>query len=709
MDLIKKHLFTYLFLICFWLNAQQQKTILPSSPDFNKIATLEKEKIIELYDLFDKDQKSAYHKTHLIKKKLRTDRQKANASHLIAIYFNQRGNIDSAMYYAKKMLEFKHIKDPENLKKIHSSAIEKIANCYFQKGLHEESKRWRIKGLEISKDLDPYYYYSHIFGLGLAYLETDEYDLSIAYFKKCLNDKVPANLAYGSYLNLGDVYGKMKNYPLSNEYLTKAIDFCIEYNDNKGLAIAYSNLGKNKEEENKLNEAIGNYKKVIEITDKNEYYNIGISARQYLAELYSKTGDFKDSELLLTSSLKLARKYGLLGNQMKIYKALKNNAISRNNLKKALSYQDDYYLIKDSIYGLQKHQEVNELEIKFKTSEKEKKIEELQFQKTKQELIVKNQIETLENLRLQKKIKEKINESKILELQIATERRKNQVTYLKKDQEHKKSEIKRQEAKQKSLYFVFGIILLFLMGILILYLQRLKAQRSLIKKEKEVSEEKIKTLIKDQELKLIKATLSGKNKERKRVAQQLHDSIGGNLAAIKLQLSNLLDQPTSIDCICDQLDETYKQVRYLSHNLIPKKILEKDFILLLKEYTKNIGGASDLKVQITAYPENEINQLDEELLNTVFTIIQELLTNTIKHANATKIEIQLDLIESILHCIYEDNGKGFNEQKNTRGIGISNIKSKVGQLDGNLDIDSHPKRGTIVNINIPLKLNKHEV
>ncbi|WP_254514275.1 sensor histidine kinase [Aquimarina sp. EL_43] len=222
------------------------------------------------------------------------------------------------------------------------------------------------------------------------------------------------------------------------------------------------------------------------------------------------------------------------------------------------------------------------------------------------------------------------------------------------------------------------------------------------KKEKEIGEQKIEALIRDQELKLIKTSISIQDKERNRIAQELHDRIGGNLAAIKLQFGLAKENLRKMDAIYQQIDDTYKQVRTLSHDLIPKKFRHNNFIQLLKEYMQNIGNASKLSIHISTYSENKINEIDHSFHNELFSVFQELITNTIKHANARKVEIQIDLIDNYIHIIFEDNGKGFDTSVTSLGIGLTNIESRIQKLSGVMHVDSRLKRGTIITIEIPI-------
>ncbi|MNS72494.1 Oxygen sensor histidine kinase NreB [compost metagenome] len=249
-----------------------------------------------------------------------------------------------------------------------------------------------------------------------------------------------------------------------------------------------------------------------------------------------------------------------------------------------------------------------------------------------------------------------------------------------------------------------------IIALLFQFYKRFKIQHLLNIKQNEISSQKINSILKEQELELIKASISGQDKERQRISQELHDSIGGNLAAIKLQVNHLNSSNFSnIQKISLQLDETYQQVRNLSHTLLPKKFSQNKFLEVLESYLSNISEASKIKISYIPYPKKEINELDEIIQFEIFKIIQELLTNTIKHAKASEIEIQLNYIENIFNLLFEDNGIGFQTENNSKGIGLINLENRIKKLNGSLVIDSKQKRGTIFNIEIPIFQSKAKI
>lgn len=363
---------------------------------------------------------------------------------------------------------------------------------------------------------------------------------------------------------------------------------------------------------------------------------------------------FKKAKKMYYNALAFAEESGITKHNIYIYERLKELAIEEKNYKEALGYTEKTNQIQDSLNKLQKDKEIAKLEVQYETLKKEKEI-----------------------------------------------------TVLKNSEMQKALEIERQKSQKNTLIYAFILILIPLGGLLFLYYQKLKTQNLLNKKQKEIGERKIDTLIKDQELKLIKTAIRAQDKERTRIAQKLHDCIGGNLAAIKLQFSSVKEDSENLAAIYKQLDDTYNQVRILSHDLIPAKFKLSNFIELLREYMKNIGNASEVEINITAYRENKINDLDPSFHNELFAVFQELITNTMKHANASKVQIQVDLIENSICIIYEDNGKGYDTSVAMHGIGLSNIKNRIQNLSGIMNIDSQLGRGTIftIEIGVPIAIS----
>jgi signal transduction histidine kinase len=646
----------------------------------NKLGESEEKKIVtNLYSIYNKGQEKAAFKAAA--KFLRTARynnNKASAVLLQAYYYNKRSVIDSSIYYAEQALKFNNKISNDSLKqRLYSLGYNLMAVNYKKKGLYDVSKKWHLKGMEASqKYKESNLYYTHLHGLAGVYNSLGDNVNALKSYKECLLYKKDEEISLGSYINIGDIYASLKDYEKANTYYELGKQLSEKTENQYAQAVIMLSIGTNYQLQNKLEEAIKFYKEAVILADRNELNQIGLVARANIGAYYTDQKNYKEAKAILSSALQKAIHYGYFNNQIAFYDGLKDIALLEDDYKTAFKYLDRSTKLRDSIGKIQQITEINELEVKYKT---------------------------LENMHLQEEISKKITENTILFFQNSSQKKLSEISLLKKDKQLKELEIKQE--KETKLFTIFGflIVLIPVVGLLLQYYKRLKTQRLLNIQQAEISTQNINNILKEQELKLIKAAISGQDKERQRISKELHDSIGGNLAAIKLQLNHLvISSSPKIVNVTTLLDETYQQVRNLSHNLIPKKFKHHKFCEVLESYLNNIGEASDIQTMFTVFPKKDIDDLNEEIQIETFKIIQELLTNTIKHAKATRIDLQLNLIDNTLNIMFEDNGIGFNPDNLKPGIGFINLETRIEELHGSFVIDSKLKRGTIVNIEIPI-------
>ncbi|EJL65173.1 tetratricopeptide repeat-containing sensor histidine kinase [Flavobacterium sp. CF136] len=666
----------------------------------------EKKTVTAIYSLYNNgEEKKALRSVKTFLKNAKYPSNIASAVLLQAYYYNKRSILDSSIYYTNQALKFNAKITNDSLKnRLFSLEYNLMGLNYIRKGLFEVSKKWHLKGLEVSqkyKETD--LYYTHLHGLAGVYNSLKDSKNALKLFKECLDYKKDEEITLGSYINIGDIYSDLKDYEKANYYYNKGKELSEKTNNQQARAVITLSLGANYQLQEKTNDAIKMYNEVVSIADKNELNQIALIARGNIGDAYIDLKKYKEAKEIFISALQKATIYGYLNDQVYFYNELKKIAVLQNDYKDAFDYLNKATKLKDSINKVQQIKEINELEIKYKTAQKEKEIRLLQFDNTTKKLKLEKQEEAIENMNLQEEISQKITENTILFFQNSSQKKLSEISLLKKDQQLKSLEIKQEKETKLLTIFGFLIVLLPIIGLLLQYYKRLKTQRLLNIQQAEISTQNINNLLKDQELKLIKASISGQDKERQRISQELHDSIGGNLAAIKLQLNHLvISSSPKIKNLTALLDETYQQVRNLSHTLIPKKFTHHKFCEVLESYFNNIGEASNITTSFTVYPKKEIDALNEEIQIEIFKIIQELLTNTIKHAKASKIDLQLNLIENILNILFEDNGIGFNPDDYKPGIGFINLENRIDKLSGSFVIDSKFKRGTIANIEIPV-------
>lgn len=573
----------------------------------------------------------------------------------LAEHHMKKGNTDSILKYGNLYQKELGNWDKSDIEKNQQYAkahyFMGVGNAF--NGLLEKSTEWHIKGIQAAEESKfEEYEYKNKVGLAKSYLLKANPDKAIPILNETLTEfgskfSVITNKAL---IMIGNAHLKKEEYEKANTYFDKALKMATDFKD---LEMELTTRLKQAQ----LAEALGE--------DGKAFTGYEDTREQALEEGYTA--------LYFEGSLLLAKYYYSIGQYETANIALSFayiNAIDRENLqfqKDALSVQarcyrklEDYenaYAVMTQLFGVvneinskQQKAIIQELEIQYETLEKEKEIIELEEGKLERE-----------------------------------------------------AELKRQKTIKNAFLIGFLIILIPIIALLYLYYQKIQAQSELAKKQEEINQQKVTTLVQEQELNLIKAAIEGQDEERKRIAQDLHDSIGGNLAGIKLQFASLEGDSEKLKTLTNQIDETYQLVRNISHTLISKKFKQNAFTELIREFAKSISNTGELEIGFHPHPEKEINTIDKKHQTEIYKIIQELMTNTVKHAEASIVDIHLSLIDNELSILFEDNGKGFDSSSTTNGIGFENIKNRINELLGTLHIDSVLERGTVVSITIPIK------
>ena len=264
--------------------------------------------------------------------------------------------------------------------------------------------------------------------------------------------------------------------------------------------------------------------------------------------------------------------------------------------------------------------------------------------------------------------------------------------------------IEQQKKKQnRNIAFGLGGLLLF-GGITFLLIQKNTKRKQLFaEQEKELQTQKLATVLKEQELTSIDAMIEGQEKERQRIANDLHDDLGGLMATVKLHFNALKEKqsPELYDKTTKLLDEAYNKVRTVAHTKNSGVMAKKGLLKAVNDMAKTISASNKLKVDVIDYGLE--SRLENSLELTIFRIIQELTANIIKHAKATEATIHITNHNESLNIMVEDNGIGFNTKtiRKSSGMGIHSIDKRIENLGGTVTIESEHKKGTTVIIDIP--------
>jgi signal transduction histidine kinase len=364
-----------------------------------------------------------------------------------------------------------------------------------------------------------------------------------------------------------------------------------------------------------------------------------------LAQIYFDRGDIDKAELTLGDAESQIEKNDKDINLLyfKIFKA-------KNDLNKALLYLEEYVILQDSVYQKSFENTLAEFEARYQTQQIENEL-------TKQ-----------------------------------------------------KAQNAENKLKLRTSYGLIGGLLLLSGFAFIFYKNRLKHQSLMNAKEQELHSERIKQLEQENKVLALNAMIEGQEAERLRIAQDLHDGLGGLLTTVKAHFNSIEKEINAIknlnvyDKTNDLIDKACIEVRRIAHNMVPHSIQISGLHGAMSDL-KNSIESQGLTCELDMYHMDEVN-LSQEKLSMIYRVIQEISNNTIKHANASHLFIQLMKMDDSLHIIVEDNGKGFdiNEVVTKKGLGLKSIDSRVKFLNGTIHYDSSPNHGTTVNIEIPLSI-----
>jgi len=215
--------------------------------------------------------------------------------------------------------------------------------------------------------------------------------------------------------------------------------------------------------------------------------------------------------------------------------------------------------------------------------------------------------------------------------------------------------------------------------------------------------------------KLIEAVIQTEEKERKRIASDLHDGLGPLLSAAKLYFQAYIDakdlesRSTIETRLISIIDSAIDDSTRISHNISPQILEKYGLQIALENFISEIDIHKNINFELSF---EKIHRFDLKVELTIYRTILELIHNTIKHAKATRVCLKIFVSEDMLKVLYEDNGIGFSAEEKTdmkQGMGLKNIKNRVVSLKGNVVFDSRPDEGMKASIIIPYKaIDLHE-
>ncbi len=270
--------------------------------------------------------------------------------------------------------------------------------------------------------------------------------------------------------------------------------------------------------------------------------------------------------------------------------------------------------------------------------------------------------------------------------------------------QRKEQQLKLQKAEIRNknyLLWGFAFIGLLLVLVSISIYRRKKVQDKLTFQQ---------AIMKQQDM-ATRAIIVAEENERSRIAADLHDGVGQMMSAAKMNLSVFeteLDfrneqQKVSFENVIGLIDESCKEIRSVSHQMMPNALLKSGLASAVKEFIDKIDHRV---IKVSLHTEGLQERIDPNIETVLYRVIQECVNNVLKHSGASQLDISLIKDADGIAATIEDNGKGFDATDNNKfeGIGLKNITSRINYLKGTIEFDSAPGKGTLVAIHVPLTL-----
>lgn len=258
----------------------------------------------------------------------------------------------------------------------------------------------------------------------------------------------------------------------------------------------------------------------------------------------------------------------------------------------------------------------------------------------------------------------------------------------------------------------FGAVILALFFMVRDYRHRLATNRLLAEQNEKINQQTIRQLEDTLRIESMQSMLEGQESERKRIANDLHDSLGGLLAATKMRMENLagkipvLGQNEEFAKVQGLLNDTIAETRQIARNLQPGSLHRFGLVKAVHDLIVRFRGEGVPAIDFQHF--GDYSGLDHTIALNCYRIVQELLQNSIKHAQASEILVQLTRTENELALLVEDNGVGYDPQSVVKGMGTDNLSQRVQFIHGEISVQSTEGQGTSTMVTVPMTDKKYQ-
>ncbi len=590
-----------------------------------------------------------------------------------------------AVFYREKLQECKD-----------AQWIHGVIHCAYQLGLAYKNSGDYDKGLAVFREALGLSYINSGYrgmlpkiynGIGSIFLVQGQMESSVRCFHQGISllHYDTTGVAAGSlYNNLAGVLTRMKRYEEALNYLEKAATLAEQQQNDRLLCNVLSNKGSVFFLQQDYSRALFYFENLLKLSREKEIvqmehsslYNIGMiyMAREmpdkalyyfqkmqridgYINPYNATAGDLAigkayfslrqmdHAERLLKEVAAKAARFELNNELIKAHDVLSRLYQEKGDFRKAFLHKDTFHFLNEKFESRQVLNNINHLEAKFRTAQKDKEIAQQHLQLNRQE----------------------------------------------RDLERNKT----------WLYLALAgtvLLIVILMGIARMYRQRQKLHANhiqMLQRDQEIFRQ-------EREIAELKAIMQGEEKERARIARELHDGIVSTLSATRLHFSTLVSRIKNSSYeeefreILDQIADATQELRVTAQNLTPEILMQNGLLDAVDQFCRKISKVSGLEIDFEAI--GTLPPLQEDFELSLYRMIQELIHNVVKHARASGMIIQISSRNDRLYVSVEDNGVGIyahQDGKHSTGTGLKNIDARMKVMNGKMHIDSD-QNGTAV-------------
>jgi signal transduction histidine kinase len=450
-------------------------------------------------------------------------------------------------------------------------------------------------------------------------------------------------------ITLASALIEQKKYKEAFPHIIKAKEVAQKRNDHYVLELAYFNLASYYSFYKKdYAQAVGNAEKALE--EAKLLGNPWEEARvlDNLSGFYFYNKQFEKAKASALKALELSRSIKFQEIELGALHFLAQTEAYSGDSKSAYNHLLQSWDLKDSVFNEESQRQINYMEAIYQTEKKEKEI-----------------------------------------LKLHTEKQINELT------------IKRRN----SIILTLFVTIVLLLGISFLIYRNIKHKRAISEKLLELEKHRVKELENERLLFATQSVLKGEETERKRIARDLHDGLGGLLSGAKVAFNNMKgnvvlsdENVNAFNQALNMLDNSIAELRRVAHNTMPEALMKLGLKDTLKDFCDELGKVNPMHIDFQFY--GQFERVDSNLEINSYRIIQELVNNAIKYSEAEELVVQMIQEPKRLCFIIMDNGKGFDikDIQHSKGIGLASVQSRVDSFNGLLEINTKPEKGTEITV-----------